>query len=205
MNYTLVINDILKDISSGKYRVNDKLPSEKAITIKYDVSRIVASRVFLELKKIGAIYSIPKKGNYVAMFFEGLLKPMHFSYGTNNNKDGLMEDYRPDMFDRLKIKDEFNTFTRNYYKDNETIVKSQNWIDKDIVILESKSIIESIKEKYTIVSSITLSKFELFLPDDKTKKLVTYRVIYTTSKAVHISRFTVDEEHFEIIKQEFIL
>jgi GntR family transcriptional regulator len=53
-------------ISSGMFRPNDRLPSEKELMTSNDVSRITVRRAMGELEKEGVIYRIAGKGSYVA-------------------------------------------------------------------------------------------------------------------------------------------
>ena len=81
-----IARHLRREIREDYFQEGDKLPSEKAISIKYEVSRIVSTKVLSELRKIGAIYSIPKKGNFVAQYFSSLLKPLSYEYNIDSLK-----------------------------------------------------------------------------------------------------------------------
>jgi GntR family transcriptional regulator len=53
-------------IFDGRYRPNDRLPSEKELMSSFAVSRITVRQAMGELEKEGAIYRIAGKGSYVA-------------------------------------------------------------------------------------------------------------------------------------------
>lgn len=60
-----IIEDILKEIEQSKIKIGDKLPSERTLAEKYNVSRIVIREVISYLKAIGVVESIQGSGNYV--------------------------------------------------------------------------------------------------------------------------------------------
>ncbi len=203
-NYKDIIKDFLDKMHSKEYKINQKLPSEKAIAIKYNVSRIVASRVFFELRKIGAIYTIPKKGSFVAKFFQGLVKPISFEYDIDNYKDSQMENYEPESFSEYEIKGKFKTFKRTYFKDKKEIIVSENWINSDLIIFPEKNLVDMVTQQAEVVSSISITKFEI---NSKTKKedLITYKILYFDKGIALVSRILVDKNKFKIIKQEFTI
>ena len=204
-SYKEITQDILADIASKKLKVDDKLPSEQGISIKYGVSRIVASRVFSLLRKIGAIYTIPKKGNYVARYFQGLIKPIGFEYDIDKMIDMPMDHYIPDFFAKNGWDGNFKVVKRFFNRNDKTIIKSENWIDKNIAISSDIPIIDSVLSYSNVVSSVLFLRFEKFDENDDEKSLVTYRVVYSSTGISLISRYTINEEDFLFIKQEFII
>lgn len=62
-----IISDIKWNINSGVYKAPDKLPSENALSIKYDCSRLTARKALQLLKTEGLIISRHGKGYFVSM------------------------------------------------------------------------------------------------------------------------------------------
>lgn len=56
---------IARDISTGKYREEDALPSINQLSRSYEVSRDTVFKAFIDLKERGMIDSTPGKGYYV--------------------------------------------------------------------------------------------------------------------------------------------
>jgi DNA-binding transcriptional regulator YhcF (GntR family) len=125
-NYKEIVKEILNKVYNNELKPNDKLLSENALSIKYGVSRIVASRVFSELKKIGAVYSLPKKGNFIAEYFNGLLESVSDEYKIDKVLYIKMDYYDPAFFKEKNIYGNFEVFKKEYYKNDELIVKSEN-------------------------------------------------------------------------------
>ena len=60
-----IIEDILSEIEQSNIKIGDKLPSERSLAEKYNVSRIVIREVISYLKAIGVVESVQGSGNYV--------------------------------------------------------------------------------------------------------------------------------------------
>lgn len=63
--YQQVMEDIRKDIDTGKYQPNDRIPSEPELSEKYSVSRITVRRAVEELVQEGCLTKRQGKGTYV--------------------------------------------------------------------------------------------------------------------------------------------
>ncbi|MBI4975989.1 MAG: GntR family transcriptional regulator [Spirochaetes bacterium] len=65
--YNTIIKKISADIAAGKYKADEKLPSEKSLAAIYKVSLITIRRVTQELQHSGLIYSVHGKGSFVSL------------------------------------------------------------------------------------------------------------------------------------------
>lgn len=65
MKYIKIYNDLKKAILRREIAPHSPVPSEKALTIKYHVSRITAKRALNELEQAGLIERIQGKGSFV--------------------------------------------------------------------------------------------------------------------------------------------
>lgn len=61
----IIIDNLMSDISGGKYKANEKLPSENELVDIYRVPRIVIRKAYERLEQMGYIYSKQGKGRYI--------------------------------------------------------------------------------------------------------------------------------------------
>lgn len=66
--YEQVYDSLKQDILSEKYRVGDRIPSEKELSDTFGVSRITSKKALEKLRKEGYVYSQRGKGTFVAEF-----------------------------------------------------------------------------------------------------------------------------------------
>ena len=64
--YVQIYKDLFEEIKQGKYEVGDKLPTEKEVSEKYNVSRITAQRAMNMLVEDGIIVRYSGVGSFVA-------------------------------------------------------------------------------------------------------------------------------------------
>lgn len=63
--YSLIVDELKTQISSGSYKPEDQLPTEADISSRYGVSRITTRRALDELEREGFIYRIKGSGSFV--------------------------------------------------------------------------------------------------------------------------------------------
>ncbi len=63
--YIKIVEDIRSEISSGKLKPGDVLPSETSLCSEYDTSRMTVRKGLSILSNEGYIYSVPGKGYFV--------------------------------------------------------------------------------------------------------------------------------------------
>lgn len=64
--YLRVRDEIAADIESGKLKPNDSLPSERALSDRFDVSRMTARHALVQLEKEGLAYTNGRRNRFVA-------------------------------------------------------------------------------------------------------------------------------------------
>src|SRR5512143_2788530 len=64
--YTQLKDSLVGDISAGRYAPNQRLPSERELSVHYNVSRMTVRQALLELVRDGMIYTRTGKGTFVA-------------------------------------------------------------------------------------------------------------------------------------------
>lgn len=88
--YQSVKDSIIKAITSGKYQVGDKLPTESILMDRYDVSRYTIRRAMGELENDHYIYRIQGGGMYVDDWQSNKVKPI------NNKMIGIVTTHLAD-------------------------------------------------------------------------------------------------------------
>jgi GntR family transcriptional regulator of arabinose operon len=63
--YRQVLDDLQRDLASGKYKPGQKLPSEAALGKRFRTSRITIGRALRELKQRGLVEGVAGSGNFV--------------------------------------------------------------------------------------------------------------------------------------------
>lgn len=61
----ILVDVLISDIQGGKYKPNDKLPSENQLAEQFQVPRMIVRKAYERLQELGFIYSRQGKGSYV--------------------------------------------------------------------------------------------------------------------------------------------
>ncbi|WP_033161171.1 winged helix-turn-helix domain-containing protein [[Mycoplasma] collis] len=119
-------------IINKQKKPNEIMPSEQWLMLRFDVSRITAINAYKKLEAIGAVYNIPKQGRFVAENFFGLIKPFAHAYVINNFEIKKIAKKKPKWFEEFKIifNDDYNVYQKKYFKDDEYIIFSENYVTK---------------------------------------------------------------------------
>lgn len=205
ISYKTIIKDILDDLMRGKYQVDDKLPSENQLAIKYNVSRAMINRVFSELEKIGAIYSRPKKGFFAAKYFNGLIKSFSFEYLTDKitvkEEEPFITDFLNEEFNHPANKLSF--VSKEYHRGDKLIIRAHIWATKYLAEKMGKiDETNAVMDMYEVESAMIIQKFEKFSKGDKNTSLVNYKIFYTANEIPMIIKYTVAEDEFKMTKKE---
>ena len=60
-----ILDDMVQSISEGKYTEHNRLPTENELANYYNVPRIHAEKVYLQLEDMGFVYSTQGKGHFL--------------------------------------------------------------------------------------------------------------------------------------------
>ena len=60
-----IIDDLIAEITKGKYHTNERLPSENELADQYHVPRIKVRNALLKLEDMGYLYSVQGKGRFI--------------------------------------------------------------------------------------------------------------------------------------------
>lgn len=80
--YKIIETELLSQIKSGKVTVGQKVPTEHALSEKFEVSRLTARKALSNLENLGYLERMPGKGTYVKDWLEGV---RHSSMKLKNN------------------------------------------------------------------------------------------------------------------------
>ncbi|MGG1679078.1 FadR/GntR family transcriptional regulator [Neobacillus sp. NRS-1170] len=86
-----VVNVFLKDVENGVYTYGDKLPSQKELANRYQVSLIVIREALTKLSAVGIISFHQGKGTYLNKSEEGTFVAPEFSSLIFHNINNLLE------------------------------------------------------------------------------------------------------------------
>lgn len=205
-----IVDEYVAKICANELKADDRLLSEHQLSIKYGVSRIVATRVYQKLKKLGAVYSIQRQGYFVAPYFSGVTtSPMDEYRQISRFEDKIMLIPFTPFMEKEKWSDNYISFERKYFKKDannheKLMIFSQNWINPHVDFQVNVTEITSDLGPVKIVSTITILHFEEFAAFNNKYNLVSYRVSYEqdSHKIVWISRSIVNPKDFKFIRQQ---
>ncbi|KON87865.1 transcriptional regulator [Sporosarcina globispora] len=60
-----LVDELISDIKEGKYKPNEKLPSENELADQYRIPRMVVRKAYEQLQELGFIFSKQGRGSYV--------------------------------------------------------------------------------------------------------------------------------------------
>lgn len=201
-----IVNEIIGKICAKEFKENDRLPSEQQLSIRYKVSRIVATSVYKELIKLGAIYSIQRQGYFVARYFSGVALSLCEEYNITEVKDKVQNIAFTKFMKDEHWNNNYFSFKRKHYIDNKLIIESDNWIDPNIKYKINETDLNSNFGFIKIVSTITILRFEKALAFGHKYNLISYRISYNQNNQIAwIARYIVDPEFFKMIRQQFNL
>lgn len=86
-----LVNVFLKDVENGVYTYGDKLPSQKELANRYQVSLIVIREALTKLSAVGIISFHQGKGTYLNKSEEGMFSSPEFSSLIFHNINNLLE------------------------------------------------------------------------------------------------------------------
>lgn len=145
--YQQIANDIIKQISSGNWGVNSKLPSEKNLSQIYGVSRMTLRQAMTQLERDGIIQKFQGKGAFVKenpqklvqdLVFPSLdlTKPTVKPIISTIISETIILLPAPEVYQNLKIEKDTPVLQlqRLHYHNNRPIGLSTLWFPRDKVV-----------------------------------------------------------------------
>lgn len=196
--------NIVLEIFSGKLKPNQKLASEQQITIKYEVSKIVAIKAFDILKKIGAIYSLPKKGFFVAEYFANIIRSIDEEYKTSSFEDTIKFLGTPPLNKNTDLTFKYKTFTRKHIRNKKLIMHSWNWLNEDVISYEeNKDLVSKLVWSDKLISAVSILRFEKIEVFDQKVNLVLTKIYYGQNVIAFVQKVVIEPKIFYFLKNEW--
>jgi len=205
--YYQLMDIIIEEINSGKYKENDKLPSERELCEMYDISRATVRQTIQELEKEGYIYKEHGKGTFVSpeRFKQDLLK--FYSFTEEMKKLGKTPSSKVIDFEIVEVDDKIAKkmkmklgeivykFTRLRLADAKPIMLETSYIPyerfKGIsrIDLEQNAMYDIFTKRYNTVFSKAEESFQPVLTKENESKLLENQ---TGSPSMMIERITYE-------------
>lgn len=177
--YQQIKNKIIEQIQSGKFRVGDRVPSEKELTKEFFVSQITTKNALASLAEEGIVKRIKGKGTFVC--------ESHLTSSIQSNiSKGLIGIILPTM--KAKVEQEFLYYIEKYVSNNGynlviKITRESQFEEADSIEMFRKLKVKGMiifpteKESYNeAVLRLSLDRYPLVLIDRYMKNILTYSV-----------------------------
>ncbi|MDC4183736.1 winged helix-turn-helix domain-containing protein [Mycoplasma bradburyae] len=206
-------------IDSGKVPVNKILPSEHQLMNKFNCSRNIVVAAYQKLSALGAVYSIRKRGRFVAENFHNLIKPLRLLWNVEKVEGEEVLVNKPDtelklpewaMKKHIIFIDGFRQFNKRYYINDKLMGESEIFVSLKNVsehetINPSVPMIDILNERRTLTNVVYELEF-----DDVTKfgckpALAVKFFGYDNDSICVAGKYYIDPKHFKFNHQEFSL
>ena len=214
--YYQLLDILIDQINSGELKVDDKLPSERELCDKYNISRATVRQTMAELEQKGYIYRKQGRGTFITIPFlkqelEGL-----YSFSEEMKKIGKTPTNRVVEFSIIKADDELAgkmqirageeiiQFIRLRLADQEPMMYVRTYLPYASfpmitpAQLESRSLYRILEEDYNTLLVEANEKFRPAFPNEDeikylkiSEKLPCMRIERTTRSQTGIVEYTV--------------
>lgn len=207
--YHQLYDIIVNKIHSGTYNEDDKLPSERELCEKYDISRATVRRAMVELEKNDYIYKKQGKGVFISSkaFEQDLLS--FYSFSEEMKKIGktpssIVIDFEVEKSDakiseilELDIDTEVYKFTRLRLADGEPMMLETTYLPTDRFealsreLLSNNAMYDVFTDKYNVEFGKAEETFQATAINSKEEK---YLKVKKNSPAILLKRLTYENE-----------
>ncbi|HYF74968.1 MAG TPA: PLP-dependent aminotransferase family protein [Candidatus Nitrosocosmicus sp.] len=115
MKYSMIVDDIMREISSGSRAPGSKMPSIRDLCARYKCTKSTALRAYYELKELNLVYSMPGSGYYlISNFGETAVQSTAVDFsGTSLDKSSLpYNEFQPCISQAIsKYKEDLFAYT----------------------------------------------------------------------------------------------
>ncbi|UUD35637.1 GntR family transcriptional regulator [Mycoplasmopsis caviae] len=211
---TQVIIDYLIDlIKTQKVPTNKILPSEHSLMMHFDCSRSIVVKAYQKLEALGAIYSISKRGHFVAENFHNLIKPISYLLGVTaqEGKEIKSKELAQWMVDkRILFVQGFRTFEKTYYKDKDVLATSEIYVScKNIEVDEeinfNKSLTDLLIERGGLNNMVYSLAYENVKKFGYESLVVVSFFGYDEDSICIAGKYYINPKYFRFFHQEFSL
>nr|WP_084477549.1 winged helix-turn-helix domain-containing protein [Mycoplasma leonicaptivi] len=207
-----VILYLIDLIATRKVPVNKIMPSEHALMARFNCSRSVVVAAYQRLSALGAIYSISKRGHFVAENFHNLIKPISLLIGADVQWGEEVPNTEPEWFETKNIifVHGSRSFVKKYEKNGSVIAEADIWvslkhIDQDEPIDTTKPLIDILDNKERLTNVVYELKWEKVNRLDHEYMMVITLFGYDLDSICIAAKYYIKPEHFTFWHQEFSL
>ncbi|TNK92156.1 GntR family transcriptional regulator [Mycoplasmopsis pullorum] len=209
---TQIVIDYLMDlIKTKKVPTNRIMPSEHALMAKFDCSRSVVISAYNKLESLGAVYSISKRGHFVAENFHNLIKPLGYMLGADSERGWEVQtDQLPEwtVEDNIIFIQGFRFFEKEYFLNQEMIAKSEIYLSKkylrdDQVPNLNQPLLDLLNDQNGISNIVYKLKYEKIKLYDRDELVVVYFFGYDDESISIAGKYFIKPENFIFFHQEF--
>ncbi|TDV24213.1 regulatory GntR family protein [Mycoplasmopsis mustelae] len=207
-----LIEYLIDLIASKKIPVNMIMPSEHQLMSRFNCSRSVVVSAYQKLFSIGAIYSISKRGHFVAENFHNLIKPISYLLNVDRILGQETKNNLPTWFKEKNIifLAKHRSFKLSYEKKGEIIAEADIYVStKNIDEFEPidlrRPLVNILTERQSLKNMVYELKYE------KVNKFnLNYMVVvsfwgYDDNSICIAGKYYIKPEHFKFYHQEFSL
>jgi GntR family transcriptional regulator len=205
--YHQLVDIIVNEIESGRLREDDKLPSERELCEKYNISRATVRQAILELERNGLVFKKHGKGTYISKkaLKQDLLK--FYSFSEEMKKLGKKPTSIILDFEIVKCNkkiasklscatgDEIYKIIRLRLADNEPMMYETTYLpccrfpDFDKNYIEKRSMYDVFRKRYNISFSKAEEKLKPVITKQIEAKLLDVDI---SVPSMRIERFTYE-------------
>ncbi|UUD36065.1 winged helix-turn-helix domain-containing protein [Mycoplasmopsis citelli] len=207
-----IIDYLLELIKSKKIPVNKVMPSEHALMNRFECSRGVVVSAYNKLAALGAVYSINKRGHFVAENFHNLIKPLSYMLKCDQQKGIEVTNsvQAPKWFETKNIifVNGYRAFAKDYFKENQLIAEGITYVSNDLFkVVPEVNLKESLTD--ILVNAKMLNNIIYFLEYQDVKKFGYEKLVvinfygYDTESISIAGTLYVHPDHFQFFHQEF--
>ncbi|QZE12626.1 GntR family transcriptional regulator [Mycoplasma sp. Ms02] len=209
-----IIIYLMELIKSRKIPTNKIMPSEHALMQRFNCSRSVVISAYNKLEALGAIYSIKKRGHFVAENFHNLIKPISFLLKTEQQR-GTQERANMDKLPvwikerNLIFPVEAQKFNKEYYKNGELAMISEQYISSEAIgddkVDPNSSLVDYLTKKgalLNIVYEMVYEEVDLF---GLKQMVVIYTYGYDEESVSIAGKYYINPKYFKFFHHEFSL
>lgn len=209
-----IINYLMKLIQSKKIPTNKIMPSEHALMMRFNCSRSVVVAAYQKLEALGAIYSISKRGHFVAENFHNLIKPVSYLIGCDKQTVKLRtRNFElPEWIinNQIIFVNGVEKFEKEYFIKGELVAEGEiylsgKYVNESSEIQENKSLIDYLNNSDGLTNIVYRLNYEKVNKFNHEFLVVVSFYGYDEDSISIAGKYYIKPEHFTFYHQEFSL
>lgn len=207
-----IIDYLLDLIKTKKIPTNKVMPSEHALMHRFECSRGVVVSAYNKLAALGAVYSINKRGHFVAENFHNLIKPLSYMLKTDSQSgiEVTNEIREPQWFETKNVifVNGWRAFAKEYFKENQKIAEATIYVSNNLFnsvdqLDLSSSITDALLKAKMLNNMIYFLEYQNVNKFEHEKLVVINFYGYDTESISIAGTMYVHPDHFQFFHQEF--